>query len=299
MAWWSRDSGSSRDGTGTGGRTAERGGGAIAPLHPDAVKLLCCLALALVVTLAGCGGGDSRSPSTFAGDFETGDLSQWSETREAQPGRISVVESPHRQGRYAGRFEVRPGDRVSTGERAEVLRDPSGDEREGDTFFYAWSAMFPDDWTEPPGWGIILQFHSPFFVSPPLAVNARGNELRVQGGGGQFDDRRTFGATILPTLRKGVWHDFVMQVHWDHAHGRVKVWHRFAGDATWRVAVDLKDVANIQTDDGTPAKNGLRMGLYRDTGGDRTNVVFLDGMRRETTFGAAAESFAPRAGAAG
>lgn len=255
------------------------------------MKYLCCLlaALAVAVALTGCGGGP-RSRS-FTGDFETGDLSQWSETREAQPGRISVVESPTRQGRYAGRFEVRPGDRVSTGERAEVLRDPSGDEREGDTFFYAWSAMFPADWSEPPGWGIILQFHSPFFVSPPLAINARGDELLLQGGGGQYDDRRTFGATILPTLRTGVWHDFVMRVRWDRAHGAVKIWHRLAGDAAWRVAVDLDDVSNIQTDGGEPARNGLRMGLYRDTGGDRTNVVYLDAMRRETTFDAAAGSF--------
>ncbi len=54
------------------------------------MKYLCCLlaALAVAVALTGCGGGP-RSRS-FTGDFETGDLSQWSETREAQRPKLLV-----------------------------------------------------------------------------------------------------------------------------------------------------------------------------------------------------------------
>jgi hypothetical protein len=111
--------------------------------------------------------------------------------------------------------------------------------------------------------------------------------LLVQGGGGQYDARRTFESVVLPKLRTGVWHDFVMFVRWDEEHGSVKIWHRLDGKGQWEPRVDLTDVSNIQSDGGRPARNGLRMGLYRDAGGTATNVVYLDGMHRETTFGAA------------
>jgi hypothetical protein len=243
------------------------------------------LATLVVAVTASCGAGaGDGNGAEFRGDFETGDTSQWDTLREAAPDRITVVTSPVRQGRYAARVEVRPGDRISTGERAELLRNPDGDEREGAAYYYGWSMLFPEGWTEPRGWGIVLQFHSGFRVPPPLALNARGDELLVQGGGGQHDDRRTYGATVLPTLQKGVWHDFVMYVRWDRDHGVIRIWHKLASQRRFRLRVTLRGVSNIQTDDGRPHRNAMRIGLYRDRGGRNTNVLFHDAMRRGTTF---------------
>lgn len=67
----------------------------------------------------------------FVGDFETGDLSAWSHREGARPDSIQVVAHPVRRGRYAARFTVRPGERVSNGNRAELTwdnREPPGSE---------------------------------------------------------------------------------------------------------------------------------------------------------------------------
>ena len=79
------------------------------------VALLVGLALAL-----------PTSSFAWEGDFETGNVTQWSGVFEMQAGRVSVVESPVRQGRYAARFEVRAGDHVNGwgGERALLYTTP-------------------------------------------------------------------------------------------------------------------------------------------------------------------------------
>src|SRR5262245_50565999 len=58
----------------------------------------------------------------WRGDYETGDFSQWGPFHvQAVPGGATIVTSPVRQGSYAARFVVRPGDRpIDSAERAEV-----------------------------------------------------------------------------------------------------------------------------------------------------------------------------------
>src|SRR4051794_9466411 len=56
-------------------------------------------------------------------DFETGTLDGWS-VKRLSAGHSAVIQSEVvRQGKHACRFELRPGDYVSQGHRAE-LRDP-------------------------------------------------------------------------------------------------------------------------------------------------------------------------------
>ena len=70
-------------------------------------------------------------------DFETGGIGQWT-TKQALPGRIDVVPSPVRQGQFASRFTVKPGDDpVSGGERAELMY--LSHERAGKTSWWRWS----------------------------------------------------------------------------------------------------------------------------------------------------------------
>ena len=75
------------------------------------------------VTTAGTGAPSSgvRGPLLFLGDFETGNLSQWSTFQSQAPDRIQVVQARVRRGRYAARFLVREGDMAAAGERSEVL----------------------------------------------------------------------------------------------------------------------------------------------------------------------------------
>ena len=89
--------------------------------------------------------------------------------------------------------------------------------------------------------------HGPAVAYGYYECQSRGDELLVQGGGGQYDDRRTYGATILPALGKGVWHDFVMYVRWDREHGVVRIWHKLATQRRFQLVVSLRGVSNIHT----------------------------------------------------
>ena len=81
----------------------------------------------------------------WAGDFESGDLSQWA-TKQALPWGASLVGTPVRNGRHSARFEVRPGDDPinAKGERAELAtRVADGGGFEGRETWYGWSTYFP------------------------------------------------------------------------------------------------------------------------------------------------------------
>src|SRR5688572_15799476 len=61
---------------------------------------------------------DEISGVVWRGDFETGDLGQWSRVQAQNADRVRVVSSPTAQGQWAGRFTVRHGDLHSSGARA-------------------------------------------------------------------------------------------------------------------------------------------------------------------------------------
>ena len=105
-----------------------------------AAALLCFSAVALAAPTRT---GDAAE--SWVGDFETGDLSQWTGVQRAQPDRVSVVTDPVRDGRYAVRFKVMPGDYPvgPSGERAELYEDTP--DRPGTEWYYAWSTLFPSD----------------------------------------------------------------------------------------------------------------------------------------------------------
>jgi hypothetical protein len=103
----------------------------------------------------------------FNGDFETGNLAQWSNV-QALPGRITTVTSPVAQGLYSGRFEVQAGDKEpQTGSaRAEVI---SGlNYSEGQTrYFHFRTRVASWDYGH---WGIIWQLHDQSNGSPPVCL---------------------------------------------------------------------------------------------------------------------------------
>ena len=70
----------------------------------------------------------------FAGDWETGDRSQWDrfqhKTGGVESDQFAIVQDPVRQGAFAARFTVHPGDVFNSGgERSEVVRVLAGRRR--------------------------------------------------------------------------------------------------------------------------------------------------------------------------
>ena len=126
----------------------------------------------------------------FVGDWETGDRSQWDRLQHKTGGvesdQFAIVQDPVRQGAFAARFTVRPGDVFNSGgERSEVVKYSW--EGEGDDYWYQWSTLFPTDWKAPSYFGIFLQFHSGLPYSPPIAFDARANTAQLELNTGVVD----------------------------------------------------------------------------------------------------------------
>jgi len=100
-------------------------------------------------------GGSSDSPS-WVGDYDTGGLSQWQHLginsnlwdNFKTQSDFTAVTSPLRQGTYAGKFVVNPGDcpfNCPSQERSEAYLDPATTGGlEGHEEWYAWSSYFPN-----------------------------------------------------------------------------------------------------------------------------------------------------------
>src|SRR4051794_27906019 len=125
--------------------------------------------VALLVAAAAAG------PSVFTGDFGAGGLAQWSSVQRAAADRVQVVPAPARPGSYAGRYEVRYGDSVYGGARAETLwgGDTRPTLREGNDDYFGWSTYWASDFPSPSpsqGHSIFLQWKGIGTGSPPMEM---------------------------------------------------------------------------------------------------------------------------------
>ena len=231
-------------------------------------------------------------PGRLVGDFETGDRSQWDRLHYKTGGvasdQFAVVSDPVRQGSFAARFTVRPGDVFNSGgERCEVV--DYSDESEGSDYWYAWSTLFPPTWTAPNSFGIFLQWHSNLPIPPPIAFNARDDSAVVQLNTGVVDDSTGRGTDfvkypLLSSLSKGRWNDFVVHVHWSLTHGSLTVWHRANPTEPYTKALELLDVPTLQAQDGLTYGNYTKLGLYRWVDPVKTDVIYHDGFRRSSVL---------------
>jgi Polysaccharide lyase len=210
------------------------------------------------------------------GDFETGDLGQWSGVARVRARSITVVRSPVRQGRYAARFEVRRGDNpIGYGDRAQIQIGTN--ETEGALRWYAWSTRvapsFPRYWN----WQVLAQWHAKASGSPPIAFMAERDDLvlrvhRHRAPGSVIDVRDIWRGP----LRRGAWRDIAMRVRWSGSdrRGWVELWidgtrQRFDdGSLRRRIRTMYPGVGNYFT-----------LGYYRQSGLSRPGIVFHDGFR--------------------
>ena len=211
-------------------------------------------------------------------DYESGSLGQWS-FKQALPGRISVVQSPRRQGQYSARFVVKPGDRpvAGTGERAE-LKALTG-EHAGVRSWWRWSTFFPRGLHPVRGtWNVFTQWHQTEDACPPplqFTVDATNRPARlymkVQGGrlsgNCKASSERNF---RIGTLRKSRWYRFVLQVKWSpyKSRGFIRVW----VNGSRKVS---RHVATLYQGQGVYVKQGF----YRGPS-SKTSHIYHDGLQR-------------------
>ena len=210
----------------------------------------------------------------WLGDFETGNLSQWTLVQSVSSDRIRVTPDPVRQGRFATRFEVRDGDDEG-GERAELARTAIK-EKPGSEYFYGWSTYFAPDFPNAPSWQEIIQWKGDGSGSPPLAVDVDDNVLKLQAGP-QVSDRSPLWQT---TLQRGRWLDFVVHVKWssDARVGFVEMWFNGAK------VLERRSLSTMYAG----KENYLKQGIYRSSDISGTSVVWHDGMRVGTSHEAVA-----------
>jgi MYXO-CTERM domain-containing protein len=205
----------------------------------------------------------------FAGDFETGDISQWSKAQIVAPDRIQIVTSPRRQGAYAARVEVRQGDDPinASGNRAELVWSKNP-EQEGNERWYGWSTLWPDDYPSQKTWQLFVQWHhSGCCGSPPVELYVNGETMSLRLNASQV--------VWNEPLVRGKWHDFVMHVKWssDPKIGYVELWY------DGKLALPKTYAPNMYAGE----VNYLKMGLYRNATIQPTGVIFHDGMTVATT----------------
>jgi hypothetical protein len=212
----------------------------------------------------------AQAAVVWRGDFETGDLSQWTESQQVAPDRMQVVDAPVRQGKHALRVEVRQGDDPinASGDRAELVWTPV--ETEGNDRYYAWSTMWATDFPSVATWQAFTQWHHTGNTgTPPLEMYVNGETMYLAIGAHE---------TVVWThpLERGAWHDFILHVKWssDPNVGFVELWYD-----------GKQELRKTNGDTMYPGQdNILKQGLYRNDTIAAVGVLYHDGMTVATTL---------------
>lgn len=220
------------------------------------------LALSLSVL---CLSSAASASVLWRGDYETGDISQWS-GYEGIPSRFTLVQSPLRQGKYALQVMLQQGDIASSGTRNEVENAGMPDV-EGDDHWYSWSTLFPADFPAPPTWQVFTQWHhSGCCGSPPLEFDVLGETIQISHQGSDI-------LWSAPLVR-GVWHDFVIHVYFSSTAGYIEFWY------DGQKALGKTPVQTLNPGE----YDYLKQGLYRNASITQTATIYHDGMTMGTTM---------------
>jgi uncharacterized protein (TIGR03382 family) len=213
--------------------------------------------------------GLASAAIVWKGDFETGNLSQWTRAQTVSSDRLQVVSDVVHEGGYALKATVRQGDNPiqASGNRNEILYVTR--EEPGSEYFYKWSTLFPEGYPSVDSWQVFAQWHQDGCCgSPPLEFYVVGEKmfLRVGGSGGRV--------LWSSPLVRGRWNDFVLHVKWssDPSQGFVEMY------KDGELAVPLTMAATQFGGD----RNYLKLGLYRDSSISQVGVVYHDGFTMGT-----------------
>jgi uncharacterized protein (TIGR03382 family) len=213
----------------------------------------------------------ASAATVWKGDFETGNLSQWSRTQSVASDRLLVISDVVREGSYALKATVRQGDNPigASGNRNEVVY--LTEENPGTEYYYKWSTLFPVDYPSVNTWQLFAQWHQEGCCgSPPLEFYVVGEEMFMRVGGSS-------GRVLWSgPLMRGHWNDFVLHVKWssDPNEGFVEMYKD--GEL-----VIPKTMAATQFGG---ERNYLKLGLYRDDSISPVGVVYHDGFAMGTSL---------------
>jgi hypothetical protein len=241
---------------------------------------LACLTIVLALAAAGAGAGEAHALILKRLDYESANFRQWSGL-DAVTGGARIVASPVRQGNYAARFVVRPGNDPlrSSGERAEAYYFTG--EHEGTESWWRWSTYFPTGFRpNSGGWNVFTQWHQTLHTCPPPIAFEVNNylspaKLRLHLNGGTLN-LSTCRATYskywnFVTLRRNRWYNFIFHVKWSGSAsvGFVKL------TLNGRVVIPLTHIATLYKGQGV----SVRQGFYRGRS-SLTTTIYHDGLRR-------------------
>jgi peptide/nickel transport system ATP-binding protein len=216
-------------------------------------------------------------------DFECGTLAGWNLKRLVGPHSAIVQSCTKRVGANACRFELRPGDFVSEGHRAE-LRDPFNAPFEIPVW-YGFSTFLDSRFPVDEGVGCVMaQWHDQAKLGdpsgkPPIAVRYRAGRLAVTGAYGKVaSDRpeRRYEFASIENLPRGVWHDFVFRVVWSRfGESRLSAW------LCGREWIDWSGPLGYQNEAEGPY---FKLGVYCSGPIRRVHVVYHDNFSRGHSF---------------
>ena len=166
----------------------------------------------------------------FKAGFETGDLSEWSQTgtrgQNATPRNVQVVTDVVQDGKFAGKFTIHEDDVFNARQLRVQVGGPKVTVQEGsDTYmsFYLYMAEPPKDrdnffyWegTPPPRYNNVMTW----WVEPK--DNGAGTMIRY--GTGNLGRNGTEWEAEFTT---GQWHRLAMHIHWseDPEQGNTRLW---------------------------------------------------------------------------
>lgn len=214
---------------------------------------------------------DALTPGlVWKGDFETGSLSQWPIVQQVASDRIQIAEDPTRQGNYAARFEVRPGDNIgNTSPRAEVAAELH--EQEGEERYYRWFTMFDQNFP--------TEFENSFITFTQWrSTNESGAYTSFMLWGDEIE-LRLDGTRWETPMVKGVWHEFIYHVKWsaDPNVGFIELYY------DGQLALPKTPAATMDGSPGSGVENYVKQGLYKS---DEipTGVVYHDGFVSGTSL---------------
>jgi hypothetical protein len=216
--------------------------------------------------------GAISAPATilFRADFETGDLSQFSNTgtkgQNGTPRNIQVVSDIVKKGKHAVKVTIHPDDVFNERQLRAQLGGPRVEVSEGsDTFlsFYLYMAEAPKDrdnffyWegNPPPRYNNVMTW----WVEPKA-----GGGTWIRYGTGNLGRNGTLWEADFET---GKWHHLTMHIRWseDETKGNVKLW------------FDGKLVLDKQTKTkGAEAVYFCQPGIHRSPHAPSVDTIYFD-----------------------
>lgn len=228
----------------------------------------------LLIALGGCAAPKPRAGKVvtaprWRGDFETGDLSQWSYL--LNPRGVSVVDTPVVEGHHAGRVEITERDLWPNGlNRVEVQHKPPATTfAEGARSCFAWRFFLPAALSE-------ARHQIGYFESYPSYRQIMSVEVRGQMAAfvTRLPVEHVFWSAPAAAT-PSVWHQVAICGRWsaDPARGSVDVWFDGKSVVAHGVAQTLWA--------GDP--NQIQIGILRDVPA-APEVMFLDDAFEDANF---------------